>query len=115
MRIRDVTSEHEAHLAAVAGAPEAARSARGKGEWKRYADGSRRCKVSVSRLDLPDGTAVALAISGRALAEERLAGGRVRYRRETERGERVEDVAPGDTLQVIVNGQPVLEGRFEAE
>ena len=113
MRIRSVLQEFEAKLE-----PNSALhcpGARGKAEWKLYADGTRRGKVSISRLDLIDGTVLDLVVDGCRIAELVVEGKLARYRRESERGELVPSVGVDQVIQVIHAGRVILEGRFYAE
>lgn len=113
MRIRNVLQEFEAHLAPTLSSRQT--KAYGKAEWKTYQDGTRQCKLSLSRLDLSDGTLLGLVVAGRQIAELIVHHGAVRYRRETERGEEVAIVAENQVLQVLDAGQIILEGRFISE
>jgi hypothetical protein len=92
-----------------------AESGHGKGEWKAYADGTRRCKVWVSGLNLADGAVLQLAVSGQQIAEVLVSGGKARYRRESERGEAVPTVELNQVLQVSYAGSVILEGSFYME
>lgn len=87
MRLRSVLQEFEAHLAPTPTGPQA--KARGKAEWKAYENGTRQCKVSLSRLDLADGTILELVVAGRRITNLVVQKGAARYRRESERGEGV--------------------------
>jgi hypothetical protein len=113
VRIRNVLQEFEVHLAP----PPASRQSRtrGKAEWKTYANGTRQCKVSLSRLDLTDGTVLELAVEGRRIAQLVVQQGAARYRRESERGEDVPVVEEDQVLRVLSSGQVILEGRFVSE
>jgi hypothetical protein len=116
MRMRSVLQEYEAKLRPVqvvgSGGADAAH---GKGEWKVYADGGRKCKVWVSGLDLSDGAVLQLAVSGQQIAEIMVRGGRARYRRESERGEALPSVEVNQVLQVSYAGQIILDGEFYSE
>jgi hypothetical protein len=116
MRIRSVLHEYEAKLrpVRVAGGG-GAHAAHGKGEWKVYSDGARRCKVWVSGLDLSDGAVLQLAVSGRQIAEILVRGGRARYRRESERGEALPSVEVSQVLQLSYAGEIILDGEFCSE
>ena len=113
MRIRNVHEEFEAHLSPSPGSLQA--GARGKAEWKLYSDGSRQCRVSLSRLSLEDGTALDLVVEGRRIAQLSVERGTARYRQETERCETVPPIEANHILQVIQSGQVILEGRFVSE
>ena len=115
MRIRSVLEEYEVQLQPTEFAGARANSARGKGEWKVYGNGSRRCKVWITGLNLSDGSVVQLSISGRQVAELLLSGGRARYQRGSERGEAVPEVEAKQVLQVSYAGQPLLTGEFYSE
>ena len=116
MRVRNVRLEWEAVLApAESGAPAALRGARGKAEWKVYGDGARRCKVSVSRLNLPDDATLQLVAGGALIGYMTVQQGTARYRRESEQGESVPEIATDQILQVSHAGRIILEGRFYAE
>ena len=116
MRIRNVKQEYEAQLTPTqSGAENAARSARGKGEWKLYADGMRQCKVRVTGLNLSDGAVLQLAVAGVQMAEIMVQRGAARYKRQSERGEAVSEVTSKQLLQVSYAGQVILEGEFYAE
>jgi hypothetical protein len=108
MRLRSVVSELEAHLSG-------ADDLHGKAEWKTYADGSRQCRVRASKLPLPDGAEVEILLEGVKIARVAVDGGRVSFRRETERGEDVPAAAAGQTLRVVHVGSVVLEGTFHSE
>jgi hypothetical protein len=113
MRIRNVVQEYEVRLEPLPAGPNS--KARGKGEWKVYSDGTRQCKVSLSRLNLPNGAALELAVDGRRIAQLTVQGGMARFRRETEKGEGVPRVELDQVLQVMSSGQVILEGRFYEE
>lgn len=113
MRIRSVLQEFEAKLEPTSVLHGA--GLRGKAEWKLYADGTRRGKVSLSRLDLADGTVLDLLVDGCRIAELVVEGNLARYRRESERGELVPSVGVDQVVQVLHAGQVILEGRFYAE
>jgi hypothetical protein len=116
VRVRNVLQEYEAKLRAVQPAgSQAAESGHGKGEWKVYADGTRRCKVWVSGLSLADGAVLQLAVSGQQIAEMLVHGGKARYRRESERGEAVPTIELNQVLQVSYAGSVILEGSFYLE
>ncbi len=113
MRIRNVLQEYEAKLAPT---PKSlCPAAQGKAEWKVYDDGTRKGKVSVSKLGLPDGAVLELIVENRRIAQLTVQRGTVRYRRETERGEDVPVVELDQVLHIIYAGQVLLEGRFYAE
>ena len=104
--------ELEATLAPPAAGPAAAR---GKAEWKVYADGTRQGRVSASGLDLPDGAVVEIGIGERMIGTTAVEGGRVRYRRESGEAEVVPEVAVGEVLRLRHTGRVLLEGAFYAE
>jgi hypothetical protein len=107
-----VVSELEAHLT---GGDGGALGPRGKAEWKTYADGTRQCRVRASRLPLPDGAEVEIAIDGARIARVAVGGGRASFRSESARGEDVPPAAAGQTLRVTHVGSVVAEGRFVPE
>ncbi len=115
MRIRKVLQEYEAELKPKQFTGSAGDSARGKGEWKVYGNGTRQCKVWVSGLNLTDGAVIQLAVSGQPITELLVRGRRGRHRRESERGESVPDVEAKQVLQVSYAGQTILEGEFYSE
>ena len=114
MRIRTVREELEVILRPTAAETTLAAS-RGKGEWKVYGDGSRQCKLSVTNLDLPDGTVLRLQISGRSIAEMIVERGAARFRRETGRGEIVPTAQANEILQIVLQGRVILQGSFYHE
>jgi hypothetical protein len=113
MRLRRVRLEYEATLEPVPDSP--CPAARGKAEWKVYEDDTRKSKVRVSGLDLPDGTLLQVIVETRLLAVLTVERGRARYRQDTERGEGVPAVESDQVLQVIHAGQVILAGRFREE
>jgi len=113
MRIRNVKKEFEAHLSSPANGT--VTSARGKAEWKEYQDGSRRIKISVTKVGQEDGTLVDVVMDGRLIDQIVLERGIARYRRESERGEQVPTPAAGQLLQIVCFGILLLEGRFVEE
>lgn len=113
MRIRTVSREWEARLEPVPSSP--FQKAKGKAEWKIYADGFRKCKLSVFNLDLADRTPIEIHINNRLIAQVPLEKGSIRFQRDTEKGEEVPDVAVNDLIQVSNAGRIFLEGRFYAE
>jgi hypothetical protein len=115
MRIRSVQEEFEVKLHPLTTANPAVVAARGKGEWKTYADYSRQCKLSISNLKLPDGTELQVTVNGRIIGEMTVERGNARFRRETERGEFVPHVQIGQVLQVVWGDTAILEGTFYAE
>ena len=111
IRVRDVLHELEAHLVpARTDGPVAAAS--GKAERKRYADGGEKLKARCSNLELPDGAPVALMLGERALAEERVEGGHVRFEWDSEDGAAVPIVAEGEALALVHAGEVLLIGTF---
>jgi hypothetical protein len=112
MRIRSVHEELEVKLESTTNL---SKGAQGKGEWKVYSDGSRLCKVSISNLNLPDGSKLELVVEDRHIAHLEVHQGLVRFRRETEEGESVPRVEAKENLQVLFAGQAILEGRFYSE
>lgn len=113
MRIRNVLQEFEAKLEADPSSPFS--NARGKAEWKTYENGTRQCKVSVSRLNLPDDSVLELILAGRRIARLIVQGGVARYKQESEVGEVVPAVVLNQVLQVIYNNGVILEGQFYSE
>jgi hypothetical protein len=112
MRIRNVLQEHEAQLTPV---EKEYAKARGKSEWKRYGDESRRLKVSVSGVNLPDGTTLEISIDGRQIGEMIVQRKIARFERETEKGENVAPVGVDQVLQVSLKGKVIMEGKYYAE
>jgi hypothetical protein len=115
MRIRSVLEEFEVKLQPLPMDNSAASSARGKGEWKTYEGGSRQCKLSISNLNLPEGTELQLTVNGRIIGEMTVERDSARFRRETERGEFVPHVQADQMLQIVWDGKAILEGTFYAE
>lgn len=115
MRIRNVIEEFEVMLSPTVSAPVSASSARGKGEWKLYADGTRKCKLSITHLSLPEGTHLHIAVNGRHAGEMPIQNGTARFRRETEKGEFVPAVQRDEVLQILLDGDAILEGIFYPE
>jgi hypothetical protein len=116
VRIRNVVQELEAMLEPTPAGLALQARARGKAEWKVYKDGTRQGKVSLSGLNLADGTLLELAVDGRRITQLVVQRGAARYRRESERGEGVPVVEENQMLQVFINsGQVILEGRFVPE
>jgi len=115
MRIRDVAEEHEVLLKPTGAAPASAASARGRGEWKLYRDGTRKCKASVTHLSLPEETRLHLSINGRHAGEMAVQRGTARFRRESENGDFVPAVQVDEVLQIILEGTVILEGKFYLE
>lgn len=113
VRFRSVVEELEAHLVPTPGYSQT--KARGKAEWKVYADGSRKAKVSLSNLSVIDGTVIELSVAGRPLTELIVHRGSARYRKETEQGDDVPVVVENEVLQVSNLGKVLLEGRFVPE
>jgi hypothetical protein len=112
MRIRSVVEEYEVKLHALTAE---ASSARGKGEWKVYGDGSRQCKVSINNLKLPERTELQLTVDGRLIGKLIVERGSARFRRESELGEIVPGVRANEILQVLLDDKAILEGSFYAE
>lgn len=113
MRIRNVLQEFEARLTPTSDSLQT--KAHGKAEWKTYGNGTRQCKLSLSRLDLADGKMLELAVGGRRITQLVVHHGTVRYRRESERGEDIPAIEANQVLQVFSSGQVILEGRFISE
>lgn len=115
MRIRNVLQEYEAQLRPTEVGAMTVRSASGKAEWKTYENGTCQCRVRISGLNLSEGAVIQLAVRGEALAEILVREGKARYRRESERGEAVPEVASHQVLQVSYAGQIILQGEFREE
>jgi hypothetical protein len=113
MRIRTVLQEWEAQLEPIPSSP--FQKARAKAEWKIYGDGSRKCKLFISNLGLPDDTLIDIHVNGRLIAQTKLEKGSARFRRETEQGEQVSEVNVKDVMQILNAGRVFLEGRFYEE
>mgnify|MGYP003431845085 CR=1 len=74
LRIRKVLQEFEASLTPTSGSLQT--KARGKAEWKTCENGTRQCKLSLSRLDLADGAMLELVVAGRRIRPRRRTGER---------------------------------------
>ena len=109
---RSVQQEHEAKLAPP---PGGAAGARGKAEWKVYADGTRQGRLSASGLDVTDGAVVEIRVGTRVIATATVEDGRVRFRRESAQAEVVPAVALDEVVQLVHAGRVLLEGAFYAE
>jgi hypothetical protein len=112
-RARRVLQEFETHLALVD--KTVGRNARGKSEWKRYGDESRRLKISLHGLEMADGTVLELTVEGRKIGDMVVQQGRARFERESEKGEFVPSVGAGNLLQVLLKGTVIAEGAYVAE
>lgn len=110
-RIRNVLQEFEAHLQPVS--PES--KARGKSEWKKYADQARRLKVKASGLNLPEGTPLFIMIDGQQIGEMVVKGHLARFERDSEKGEIVPTVGLRQVVEIKVGVRVILAGRYEAE
>jgi hypothetical protein len=113
MRIRNVVHEFEVKLDPPVDSPQTL--AHGKGEWKVYENGTRQCKLSVTKLRLADGTVLELIVNDRQTARLVVQQGIVRYRQESQKGESVPTVEANQLVQVVHSGQVILEGRFYSE
>lgn len=113
MRIRNVLQEFEVKLEPISGS--SFQNARGKGEWKTYEGGMRQCKVSVSKLNLPDGTILELILENQRIAKLTIENGIARYKQESELGQIVPNVSVGQTLHVIYQETVILQGKFYKE
>jgi hypothetical protein len=111
VRFRSVRQEYEAVLSP----PPSSAGARGKAEWKVYADGTRQGRLTASGLAVPDGAVVEISVNDRLIAMATVDGGRVRFRRESEQGESVPEVALAEVLRLRHAGRVLLEGTFAAE
>ncbi|MBC7877597.1 MAG: hypothetical protein H7Y59_10540 [Anaerolineales bacterium] len=113
MRIRNVLQEYEAKLEPPPESPFP--SSRAKAEWKVYENGTRQCKVSVSKLDLPDGTILELILEDRRIAKLTVQNSIARYKQESELGQIVPVVGVNQILQVMYDGKVILAGRLYSE
>lgn len=113
MRIRNVLQEFEVKLEPISGS--SFQNARGKGEWKTYEGGMRQCKVSVSKLNLPDGTILELILENQRIAKLTVENGIARYKQESELGQMMPLVEVNHVLQVKYENNVILEGKFYRE
>lgn len=113
MRIRNVLQEYEAKLEPPPASPFP--TSRGKAEWKVYENGTRQCKVSISQLNLPDGTMLELVLENQRIAKLTVQNSIARYKQESESGQVVTVVGLDQILQVMYDSQVILEGRFYSE
>lgn len=113
MRIRNVLQEYEAKLESSPASPFS--MSRGKAEWKVYENGTCQCKVSLSKLDLPDGAILELVLENQRIAKLTVQNGIARYKQESELGQIVPVVRLDQTLQVMYDGKVIVAGRFYSE
>jgi hypothetical protein len=112
-RIRTVTQEYEAQLTPTGSG--IGSHARGQSEWKRYKDDTRKFKVSVSGLEVPDGTVLDIALDGWKIGEMTIQRGISRLCRETEKGTYAPPVGADQELQILLGGKLILQGKFYEE
>ena len=90
--------------------PSESASGRGKLERKWYADGSEKLTVRVRGLDLPDGTALQVHLSERAVATLDIANGSGILRLESGNGPPVPVAEDGETVRILLDGAVLLTG-----
>ncbi len=111
-RIRNVLQEFEAHLTSV---EQEFAKVRGKSEWKKYGDGAHQLKISLTGLNLREGTALVLTVDGVKIGDMIVQGKTARFKRESEKGEFVPAVEAEQTLRVIFLEKVIVQGKYVAE
>lgn len=114
VEVRRVVREFEADLYRV---PEPRFFRRKMGELERtaYAGGEARLKISFSGVGAPDGSLVEVLLGGEVIHQCNLEGGRYRIKLSTSQGHSIPEVAKGDVVEVRVDGEVVLRGRFRPD
>jgi len=108
------TSDFEARLRPVSGAPAGARAS-GAAEREEWDDGSAEFEAHVRGLDLPDGAEIEFLVDGVTLGRARLTRGRARLEYDSRDAADVPPVAEGQRLAVRHAGRELMEGTFRAD
>lgn len=110
-RFRKVLQEFEAHFHPT----QAGSKMRGKSEWKQYADGTYRFKLSLSEIPLADGVHVDLWREGQWIMRLPVYNRKAKVDIENEGVSGIPSIQTGQTLQVRSGDNVLAEGTYEAE
>ena len=111
MRIRNVLQEFEAHLHPV----QPGTSTHGKSEWKHYADGTSRIRISIRSIPLPNKSVIDLVLDGTRIAQLQVQSNKEKIDLENITGQGIPTVRAGQTLQIRSKETVLAEGLYKAE
>ncbi len=111
MRIRNVLKEFEAHLKPA----KPGVKINGKSEWKQYADGTYRFKISIRNIDLADGSRVDVLIDGTRAMQLTVQDNKARANLESPTQVEIPKVQASQVLRVAYENRVLAEGKYEAE
>lgn len=110
-RFRKVLQEFEAHFHPA----QTGSNIRGKSEWKHYADGTYRFKISLSEIPLPDGIHVDLWRDGQWIMQLLVYNRKAKLDIENKDASGIPAIKVGQTLQVRSGDSVLAEGTYKAE
>jgi hypothetical protein len=110
-RFRTVVEEFEAHVHPIQ--PDS--NLRGKSEWKHYADGSYRFKLSLRGLDLPDNSEIDIWRDGSWFMRLTVQNQKAKVDLENEGGSGIPTIKPGQVLQIKYANELLAEGEYKVE
>jgi hypothetical protein len=96
MRIRNVRQEFGAHLQPV----QPGTRTTGKSEWKHYADGTFRIRISIRNIPLPPSSVIELLLDGAQIAQLQVQGNKARIDRENMTSQGISAVRAGQTRHI---------------
>ena len=110
-KIRNVLKELEAHIHPTR--PDS--DIRGKSEWKQYADGTYRFKVSVRNISLPDNSQIDLMLNDVRIMQLTLIHNKAKIDRESQTRMEIPNIHAGQVLQVKFGEMVLAEGVYVEE
>src|SRR5688572_3681532 len=111
MRIRNVLQEFEAHLHPV----QPGTNTQGKSEWKHYADGTFRIRISIRNIPLPERRVIDLILEGRRIAQIQVQSSKAKIDVENRTGQGIPTVRAGQILQIRSWETVLAEGLYKEE
>lgn len=111
MRIRNVLKEFEAQIHAT----QRGNGITGKSEWKQYADGTYRIKISIRNIPLPDNSKIDLMLDDARMMQLTVNHNKAKIDLENQTRIGISNIQAGQVLQVKFGETVLAEGIYAAE